>query len=447
MGTVPLILALIGLTTHRNTDMARWRMLVLVSFALATMPAWWPTGYQLFLQLPGVGYFRAPGRYTVIASLGLALLAGASLDRTLTPRDFRIGLTLAAAFGVAAAGWAIVWSRWPAYAAALGPGDLRRFLFLAAITWAVSVAAILLWRAQKLGPAALFVLTAVELGILYYHGTTEWARSIDLPDRSPVLRRLAGETNVGTVAGYLDDLPVRAGQSPTYPYLGMRVPPPAGAMEFARYARATEDPVAVTFMRRMGVTHGVWNAPVSAAVEVLYQGPDEALDRLVYKPPGAPAHATWYLVRYLDVDPPVHVALHALDTPDLPTALMRVARDPSAGTAWFLPGERPPDAGPRARSARVLQWDGRSGVIEHDGDCDVDHPAHLRARLDGAPRRWSTRAGRAGQRRAAERAPLRIPSNAHRAAVSSTVLLRHRYDLAGLAARSGGGHRPGSVTS
>ena len=47
-----------------------------VSFAMATMPQWWPEGYLSLLALPGIGYFRVPARYTLLTSLGLAVLAG-----------------------------------------------------------------------------------------------------------------------------------------------------------------------------------------------------------------------------------------------------------------------------------------------------------------------------------------------------------------------------------
>jgi hypothetical protein len=59
-------------------------------------------------------------------------------------------------------------------------------------------------------------------------------------------------------------------------------------------------------------------------------------------------------------------------------------------TVWFLAADQPPDApGPRARSARVVQWDGRTGVVEHDGTVDLVirrtcYPGWT-ARLDDGP--------------------------------------------------------------
>ena len=50
--------------------------MVLISLALATMPGWWPDAFFVLTQLPGLGWFRAPARYTLLTCLGLALLAG-----------------------------------------------------------------------------------------------------------------------------------------------------------------------------------------------------------------------------------------------------------------------------------------------------------------------------------------------------------------------------------
>ncbi len=82
VGTIPLILAFAGiLDFNRSRSLNFWRLIVVVSLGLATMPGWWLDGYAMLLKLPGLGYFRAPARYTLLASLGLALLAGHGFDR------------------------------------------------------------------------------------------------------------------------------------------------------------------------------------------------------------------------------------------------------------------------------------------------------------------------------------------------------------------------------
>ena len=82
-----------------------------ISFAVATMPQWWPEGYMRLLDLPGVGYFRVPARYTLFGSLGLALLAGEGLELATSRARFRVGLASAMVFAIAAVAAAMVWTR------------------------------------------------------------------------------------------------------------------------------------------------------------------------------------------------------------------------------------------------------------------------------------------------------------------------------------------------
>jgi hypothetical protein len=373
VGTVPLILAFVAVAGARDRELAPWKLIVPASLALATMPHWWPLGYQLLLQLPGFGYFRAPARYTVITSLGLALLAGRGFDRMIAARRFSIGLALAGAFGAAGAVWALYWTRSPEYALAAGGISVWRSLGLATVAWIVSLTALAGWRAGKLPSVAVFVLAAIELGILYYAGPITWGRGVRLPGESPVLSRLAREPHGGTVAGRVDDLPVHANHPPTVPYFAMALPLPMRALGFSLDASALGNPLSLRLMRRMGGRYGIYDTPVPAAdVEILYQGPDGALDRVIERPPGRAAHATWYLVRYAAPSPAAHATLFAREAPDVPALLTALAQSESRDTAWFLPADRPPGTlEPRARSAQVLRWDGHRGEVEHDGTCDL----------------------------------------------------------------------------
>ncbi len=105
VGVVPFILAFVGwVAAPRARHLAPWRVIVPLSLALATMPGWWPEGFAMLLNLPGLGWFRAPARYTLLTSLGLALLAGRGLDRSIAPRRFWGGLTLAIGIGVVGVG-------------------------------------------------------------------------------------------------------------------------------------------------------------------------------------------------------------------------------------------------------------------------------------------------------------------------------------------------------
>ena len=60
----------------------------------------------------------------------------------------------------------------------------------------------------------------MELGFLFYCGTTEWGAAVKLPGESPVLTDLARRAPAGLIAGDLGDLPVRLGLRTGSPYLG-----------------------------------------------------------------------------------------------------------------------------------------------------------------------------------------------------------------------------------
>ncbi len=373
VGTIPLVLACVGLTARHDRALAPWRALAIASFALATMPHWWPAAYRSILSVPGLGTFRAPARYTLITSLGLSLLAGRGFDRALTARQFALGLYLAGALATAAFVWAIGWSQLPAYRTALAGSSVLPFLGLAAIAWVTALAAVVGWRLRIVSPAVPFLVAAAELGLLYYHGTTVWAWAIRMPDASPVMRRLASEANVGTVAGAVSDLPVRVNRSPAYPYIGMRLPMPMRALELSTSRAAADEPRAARLLARLGVTHGIWDGPLATSRgEVLYQGDDAALDRLALRPLGAPHHATWSLVRYAAERTLARVALQSREAPDPQSLLARIAASDSTDIAWFLPGDRPlASPGPLARSAHIVRWDAYGGEVDHDGSCDI----------------------------------------------------------------------------
>ena len=139
VGTVPLILACVGLSAGRDRALAPWRWIALLAFLLATLPGWWPGGYRAVLQVPVLGAFRAPARYTSLASLGLCLLAGRGLDRTISARRTAVGLVIAVVLGMAAGAGGFLWTVRPEVRAALG--DARDpALIASALAWAVGLA-------------------------------------------------------------------------------------------------------------------------------------------------------------------------------------------------------------------------------------------------------------------------------------------------------------------
>lgn len=89
LGLFPLGLALIGLLVPglRKTLTIplpwRWGLLIAVSLILASG---WPS--YLMPWMPGLNYFRGPGRYSLLAALSIAILSGAALDAILRKRQW-----------------------------------------------------------------------------------------------------------------------------------------------------------------------------------------------------------------------------------------------------------------------------------------------------------------------------------------------------------------------
>ena len=221
MGTLPLIFAVIGAVGEpRSRASSLWRIVVPVSFALATMPRWWPEGYLYVLALPGVGYFRVPARYTLLTSLGLAVLAGEGFDLSLSSQRFRRGLVAAVIFGGCAAAAAAFWAnRADVHLRDGFIGKIDGFAW-AGLVWILALICLFAWRAKRLGSWAPLLVAGIELGVLYYHGTTEWGWSIALPQKSVVLTKLSELPNVLLIGGELQNLTIRANLSTAAPYFG-----------------------------------------------------------------------------------------------------------------------------------------------------------------------------------------------------------------------------------
>jgi hypothetical protein len=83
-GLAPLLIVALALIAPRSRerlrsrDVALWLLLSLVAVVYAT-------GWLLPIaqHLPGFGFFRGPGRYGIVATLGVALIAGRALDAIL----------------------------------------------------------------------------------------------------------------------------------------------------------------------------------------------------------------------------------------------------------------------------------------------------------------------------------------------------------------------------
>ena len=374
VGTIPLLLAAVG-AFGGGKGMTPWRLVVPLSFALATMPRWWPQGYAIILQVPGLGYFRCPARYTAISSFGLVLLAGRGLDRTIATSRFRAAIGVMLLFEFGALAWTFAWvARHPDLRAEVG-GDVGLMIRvgLAVVSWLLAFGLVVRWRSRNEAnrPWGLLLVTAAELGGFYYvGGTTQWGWSVPLPESSPVLKRLAEEKGRVRVGGVLDNLPLRAGLATATPYTGFPLLPPHPLLKRLQEPLAIDDPVARRWLRRYGVTHLVSDGSLKG--DEVYRGNDPALDILAYRPFGSPARRTWRIVGLPEVFPEARVALKTFTASDRPALLDALSRRDATDEAWFLAADRPRESNsPRARSAKVIRWEGWSGEVEHDGSCDL----------------------------------------------------------------------------
>ncbi len=394
VGTVPLILALVGgLDLGRNrprTNFFRW--LVPVTFALATMPAWWPEGYAMVLKVPGLGFFRSPSRYTLLTSFGLCLLAGQGLDRAVRAIAFRAGFVLATVVLLGGLAFAWDWTHRPEHVRILADSGLELRLWIALGSWIVGLGCVLAWRAGKVGGWAPLLLAGLELTSLYFNATVRWGRAIDLPASSPILSELSKTPGVGRLAGHLDNLPLRAGLTTAWPYTGFNLPAPAQFLKDLQEPIERGTPLTALWFRRHGITHGIWpvGLPEGLATSVRIV-PDPALDALVYAPSGQTEKRPWHLATFGPPWPEARVATRWANVPDWRAFAERASSRDDPAEAIYVANDAPPmPAGARpATVARATEWSGLSGTVEHDGVCDLiltrAYDPGWKARINGGP--------------------------------------------------------------
>ncbi len=216
--------------------------LVPLSFALATMPNWWPDGYTRLLALPGIGYFRVPARYTLITSLGLAILAGDGLDRSISKTQFRTGLLDGDHLRCARGAGGLSLDAAPGRSPPLASG------------WHSSTGSFGPWRpgAWRASPwrrgieggsvrAPWSRRTGVELAILFHCGTTEWGWSIRLEKQSPFWRHSQPSRTSGSWPDRSPICPSVVGLRTASPQLGFALPAPDDLLKLIQERLALVD--------------------------------------------------------------------------------------------------------------------------------------------------------------------------------------------------------------
>jgi hypothetical protein len=396
VGVAALLLACVGIrAVPGRSTLAAWGWIAALAFALATMPTWCPWGFEALARIPGIGWFRAPARYTLLTSLGLILLAGRGLDRAADPGSYRRGMFLATLLGGTSLAWWLASAGDPLYRASLGPASFGLRIGGTLLAWAVGVLALVCLQRRIAGGWLPAAALATELCALFYLGPVAWGPEIDAAARSPILRRLAGEPGVGLVAGRLENLTSVLGCAAASPSLGIAAPPPTFLLEPSGHPPGELGAEDRRWQRRYGVTHGVWATTDDVSgTEVLAELDDPALSRLFRDSSIVPPGARWRLVRYRDPLPAAWAALRGRLVWAPETLHTTLAREDRAGEALFVHGDDSPrtaatarlterdflgrrntprfieiDLGRPASRAEVRGWDGREATVEHDGAC------------------------------------------------------------------------------
>lgn len=382
VGTIPLILAFIGaMVRPASRSAVLWRILVPVSFALATMPRWWPEGYIQLLALPGVGYFRVPARYTLLTSFGLAILAGEGFQVASSRLRFQLGLAGSVVFGGCAAVAAVLWASRPdVHLSALWAGVAGGFVW-GALAWFLAIVIVIAWRSGKVPSWVPLVAVTIELGILYYQGTTQWGWAVALPAQSPVLRELVRRSPAGLIGGLTENLPVRADLATAYPYIGFALPRPNESLKFsqerliqgnsASTLDAQQAAALLRWFKRLRMEYLVVanRSDLGLGVE-LGRWRDLALDQVAHRGPSDPAHRAWAIIKLDAPAPEVHVATRARTVGRADELIDRLFRVDDPDVALFLAEDAVP-ARADASFARLVSWDGSTAMVEHEGSCDL----------------------------------------------------------------------------
>ena len=345
--------------------------MIVVSLLLATMPAWRPDWYRAVLSMPGLGWFRCPGRYSMPAMLGLCLWAGRGFDRSISLKRFRAGLALALFIAIVGFDRIVV----------LGKRELgEQFetiglgirVGLGAAAWLCGIAALSAHRRRWISPLVPIGLCTLELAILYYTSTTQWNWHVRIPQSSPILKRLLESPEPRRVAGFLEDLPVEAGMTAIHPYLVQNLPRPHPSLAAANFRISGGDPMAARLFRRYGARYGVWAEPVAQGTgELIFESGDPALDAIIALPPKMHNPRLWRIVRYSKPFDQARIATRIRVSDSDDEIARALAMSDASDDVWISGNDSGKRSlgGVRAKSASVLSWDGVRAIVRRDGDC------------------------------------------------------------------------------
>ncbi len=387
VGLVPLMLTVASCSLYRRCRTIRpWCFLGSSALLLSFGESAWGERYAWLASLPGLGYFRAPARLTMLASFAAAVSAALALThlrarpwpRWAATTVVSVGIMLAFSLGVGVAdGWL--------------PVALSRTERIARVAWSLPpllLAGLGIWGWRRRGwlTPALVLLTGLEMGLFFNATPVGRDRASNVANESPVLRELASPSSGGRIAGLgvNQNLPVLLGRMNLQDYLGITHPCLLDE-RIALLLALVEDPSLLDRMDALwdlfAVEQVVWDGPTApAGFELTWEGVDPLLDRLLrgehqYAPPQS---GTWRIFRR-----PAEAVHWARVVSEIRVARDRQAllRSLTAGgldldrTAVVLPDERLPfrPAASVAGSVTAL------AIGSHRVQATVDHggPAYL----------------------------------------------------------------------
>ena len=305
-----------------------------------------PTASLLLMQLPGLGWFRAPARYTLLTSLGLAFwLAG--------------GWIILVTRGGSGRGsaWRSSSVRAPGHGRSIGrtgrlPGDVLAEYGLRFGSpqrgWPGGrargdrrLAAIL---ARRVGTAFARLPRAGRA--VLRSGRLRWGRQARLrkPARCcggwPSCQPLAWSAAGSTICRWM------RGKRPRIPTWESHRRRRTTCSRPPRRHPVTTSPVDTRWQRRFGVTHGVWGSADSVCgADVLADRiPDPALDQVMdsYPISRRSGLGPWKLVQLPMHFPPAWVAREVREAPSWRLSSSCSRSRTRADEAWFEPGDLPP---------------------------------------------------------------------------------------------------------